>query len=612
MTCSGETRHKILLWRVSLILKANHEKKVSYQSGAACFCFPGFHRCCPHHYFFLLTQQKVIAELTVLEEEQQLHHFQNDLDQLKSKIQSYENMIGFVSQLPAVFEILDHGNNLSGAIDKTIARQRYHGVLSRAFQMYNEVINIHILDMDRQIRFSLIKDPDTRQYRYATVKNFNIAPSLIKQAARMSEKDSYLSPLIAQNKGNGNDHELFLRILTPIFLKGKTVGICCSDIDINILTATCHEIHWVCGDGTYLSSQKSRKNGFDIFPKLEVLFQKAEPGIWEEGRTHMVWVPVFKGDSCPLSLWAGTDITLHIVQTTIHNIMVNGLKVSLALLAVLLLISLVFARGIKTYSARFLDNLKLSIMQKQNAFPNAKGRIREFHSFFENLALILEQNTQLESERQQALCLLEQKETQLLEANQRLAEMASLDALTGIPNRRVFDDYIKKVWGLQARSKTELSVIFCDIDYFKKYNDIYGHPSGDTCLKLIAKCLESTVKRSGDLIARYGGEEFLVVLAETKSENALFIAQSLQDAVDRLQLPHAGSLISDNVTLSIGVASAIPDDEASHEVLIKHADTALYRAKEEGRNKMGAFPFSRFKKNLSFDAIRVLCSASQI
>ncbi|WP_020588020.1 GGDEF domain-containing protein [Desulfobacter curvatus] len=562
------------------------KKKLHINLASLVFVFLIFIGAVPILIFFLLTQQKVVAELTALEEEQQLNHFQNDLDQLKSKIKSYENMIGFVSQLPAALEILDHGSSLSGAIDKTIARQRYQGVLSRAFRMYNEVINIHILDMDLQVRFSLIKDPDTRQYRYATVKKFDVMPSLLEQTARMSEKDFYLSPLIAQNRDDGNGHKLIFRILTPIFFKGKKVGIFCSDIDINILTATGHEIHWVCGNGEYLSLQKIRKNGFDTFPKLEALFQKGEPGIWKEGPTHMVWVPVFKGGNCPLFLWAGKEITLHIVQTTIHNIMMNALKVFLALLLVLSLISLVFARGVKTYSAQFLGKLKQSIIQKQNTFPGAKGWIREFHAFFENLSLILEQNKKLESERQQTLYLLEQKETQLLDANRRLEEMASLDALTGIPNRRIFDDYIKKIWGLQARSKNELSVIFCDIDYFKKYNDIYGHPSGDKCLKLIAKCLESTVKRSGDLIARYGGEEFLVVLAETKSENALFVAQSLRDAVEQLRLPHSGSLVSNHVTLSIGVASAIPNTKVSHEVLIKHADMALYQAKEEGRNRI--------------------------
>jgi diguanylate cyclase (GGDEF)-like protein len=562
------------------------KKKLHINLASLVFVFLIFIGAVPIIIFFLLTQQKVIAELTALEEEQQLNHFQNDLDHLKSQLKFYENMIGFVSQLPAAFEILDHGDNLSGAIDKTISRQRYQGVLSRAFRMYNQVINVHILDMDRNVIFSLTKDPDTGQYRYATVENFNIAPSLLDQAAQMSEKDFYLNPVMAQNRENENNHKLIFQILTPIFLKGKKVGIFCSDIDINILTATSNEIHWVCGDGSYLSLQKVPKNGFDIFPKLETLFNKGEPGIWKEGPTHMVWVPVFKGGNCPLNLWAGTDIKLHIVQTTFHNIVMNGLKVFFVLLLVLSLISLVFARGIKTYSDRFLGTLKQSIIKKQNTFPNAKGWIREFHAFFENLSLILEQNKQLESERQRTLCLLEQKEAQLLEANRRLEEMASLDALTGIPNRRIFDDYIKKIWGLQARSKKELSVIFCDIDYFKKYNDIYGHPSGDTCLKLIAKCLESTVKRSGDLIARYGGEEFLVILAETKSENALFVAQRLQAAVEQLQLPHSGSLISDHVTLSIGVASAVPDTEVSHEVLIKKADMALYQAKEEGRNRI--------------------------
>ena len=561
-------------------------KKIQINLASLVFVFLIFIGTMPILLFFLLTQQKVVSELTALEEEQQLNNFQKDLDQLKSKIKSYENMIGLVSQLPAAFELLDHGNNLSGAIDKTIARQRYYGVLSRAFQRHNEVINIHILDMDGQVKFCLIKDPDTRQYHCEAVNKINIPPALLEQTARMSEKDFYLSPLRAQNKEDGNGHEMIFRILTPIFLNGNKVGIFCCDIDIKIPTVKRHKIHWVCGNGNYMSLQNIQKNGFDIFPKLEVLFQKGEAGIWREGPTHMVWVPMFKGGNCPLFFWAGTEISFYVVQNTIHNIMMNALKVFLVLLVVLLLISLVFARGIKTYSVQFLGNLKQSITQKKNTFSKIQGWIREFDAFSENLVMILDQNKQLEVERQKTLYLLEQKEAQLLETNKRLEEMASLDALTGIPNRRIFDDYIKKIWGVQARSKIELSVIYCDIDYFKKYNDIYGHPAGDKCLKSVAECLESTVKRSGDLIARYGGEEFLVILAETKSENALFVAQSLQDAVERLQLPHSGSLVSGHVTLSIGVASAIPDAEVSHEVLIKQADMALYQAKEEGRNRI--------------------------
>lgn len=185
--------------------------------------------------------------------------------------------------------------------------------------------------------------------------------------------------------------------------------------------------------------------------------------------------------------------------------------------------------------------------------------------------------------------LLTKKETELIEANRQLEDMASLDGLTQIPNRRIFDEYIKKVWGLQSRTHTELSVILCDIDFFKTYNDTYGHQAGDECLRLIAKAMSTSIKRSADLIARYGGEEFVAVLPETDLKQAGFVAGRIQRSVEKLKLPHDGSTVKEYVTLSIGIASVIPTFEFSYENLIKNADMAMYQAKREGRNRIVAY-----------------------
>ncbi|GGJ79258.1 diguanylate cyclase (GGDEF)-like protein/PAS domain S-box-containing protein [Anoxybacillus voinovskiensis] len=179
-------------------------------------------------------------------------------------------------------------------------------------------------------------------------------------------------------------------------------------------------------------------------------------------------------------------------------------------------------------------------------------------------------------------------EEQLKKANDLLQRISSLDGLTGIYNRRTFDDYLAREWRLAARNKTPISLIMLDIDFFKSFNDTYGHQRGDECLQQVAKTLEQTLKRPTDLVARYGGEEFAVILPNTDLNGAYTVAEQLRKNVEELHIPHAGSLISRYVTISLGVATMKPA-HASDEVkqLIALADEALYKAKQNGRNRVG-------------------------
>ncbi|BAY48688.1 diguanylate cyclase with PAS/PAC and GAF sensors [Scytonema sp. HK-05] len=173
---------------------------------------------------------------------------------------------------------------------------------------------------------------------------------------------------------------------------------------------------------------------------------------------------------------------------------------------------------------------------------------------------------------------------QLQIANQELQRLAKLDGLTQLANRRHFDQYLKQEWLRLIREQNPLSLILCDVDYFKLYNDTYGHPAGDACLVQIAQAISGAVKRPADLVARYGGEEFVVLLPNTDSDGAVKVVQVIQKKVRQLHLPHIASVVKKYVTLSFGIATTLPSHDGSVQALINAADKALYQAKNKGRN----------------------------
>lgn len=175
---------------------------------------------------------------------------------------------------------------------------------------------------------------------------------------------------------------------------------------------------------------------------------------------------------------------------------------------------------------------------------------------------------------------------ELKQANQELQQLVFLDSLTQLANRRRFDAYLSQEWKRTARDRAPLSLILCDIDFFKPYNDTYGHQVGDLCLQQVAKTITLAAKRPADLVARYGGEEFGVVLPNTENEGALRIAEEIRSHISALQIVHASSQVSRYVTLSFGVASTIPSSKSPLEKLIAAADAALYQAKTEGRDRI--------------------------
>lgn len=183
--------------------------------------------------------------------------------------------------------------------------------------------------------------------------------------------------------------------------------------------------------------------------------------------------------------------------------------------------------------------------------------------------------------------ITEQKKTelQLKTANQTLESLSFLDSLTGVANRRRFEVYYQHEWRRAIRNSTSLSIIMLDLDFFKAFNDSYGHQAGDLCLKRVASITKESLNRPGDLIARYGGEEFIIVLPETDEHGAAIVAERIRQKVEGLQIKHNYSLISQYVTISLGVATCIPTIESDSSQIIEKADKGLYRAKKEGRNK---------------------------
>ncbi|WP_414575706.1 diguanylate cyclase domain-containing protein [Anabaena sp. CCY 9402-a] len=190
--------------------------------------------------------------------------------------------------------------------------------------------------------------------------------------------------------------------------------------------------------------------------------------------------------------------------------------------------------------------------------------------------------------RQRLRRLLQQAQVykQLEAANLALQELAHVDGLTGLANRRRFDNYLNTQWINLAQARVPLSLILCDIDFFKLYNDCYGHPAGDDCLQKVGHVLNHTAEKHRDLVARYGGEEFAVIMPYTHAAGAVHVATMMQNGVGDLHIVHEKSTVSQYLTLSMGVATMIPSWELAPSDLIAAADKALYQAKEKGRNRI--------------------------
>lgn len=212
----------------------------------------------------------------------------------------------------------------------------------------------------------------------------------------------------------------------------------------------------------------------------------------------------------------------------------------------------------------YINSTSFLIISWAISYMRYKNRIEEFN----NKKIIQEKNNELER------------------LNKKLEKLSQTDGLTGIFNRFMFDATIKKEWNRCKRQLKSLSLIMIDIDYFKTYNDNYGHQAGDDCIRKIAEVLSYCARRSSDAVARYGGEEFAVILPYLDKENAYNLAEQMRKNVEKLNIEHAHSSATNCVTISIGVNTVIPSDKSSIEEFIRTTDKALYKAKEKNRNNV--------------------------
>lgn len=217
--------------------------------------------------------------------------------------------------------------------------------------------------------------------------------------------------------------------------------------------------------------------------------------------------------------------------------------------------------------ARVENQLKLRRMQLQLEYQKRQLEL---------------QNMQLQQEVDER----QRVEAELQLANAKLVQLVNLDGLTQVANRRRFDECLQQEWQRLARERVPLSLILCDIDLFKLYNDTYGHQMGDDCLRQVAQVIDSSARRPADLVARYGGEEFAVILPNTTADHARYVAESIRQRVEALKIPHRSSVVQPYVTLSLGVAGIVPTPGKAPHELVSLSDSALYLAKQAGRNQV--------------------------
>lgn len=279
------------------------------------------------------------------------------------------------------------------------------------------------------------------------------------------------------------------------------------------------------------------------------------------------------------------ELALVSVAELRHGLLVMGFLVSVLFMSLAYFVAAGFSRPLEELVrvARRIDR-----GDESASFPE-RSRIRELRHLFESLrgmtSTLIRRGHELRSLNLSLEKKVSARTAELEEANRKLEALSATDALTGLANRRRFDQVLAQEWARAGRTEQCLGILLLDVDHFKQYNDHYGHPAGDACLEQVAALLKASVRRSGDLLARYGGEEFVVVVANATRDGSIKLAESIRAAVESAALAHELSPCA-RITVSIGVAVAVATPSEAAGELVEKADQALYRAKEAGRNRV--------------------------
>jgi diguanylate cyclase (GGDEF)-like protein len=244
------------------------------------------------------------------------------------------------------------------------------------------------------------------------------------------------------------------------------------------------------------------------------------------------------------------------------------------------------------YIAKPWDEIDLILTVKEalRSFYQDRQLQQQNQELRELNALLEQKVVERTAELQAQVIALQEAQEEILGLNQKLEQLSYLDGLTGIANRRFFDITLTKEWDIACCKGASLGLLMIDVDFFKKYNDFYGHPQGDDCLKKVAQAINLVGRCRRDLAARYGGEEFALFLADVEINDAYQIADQLLEAIAALKIPHALSEVGEYVTISIGLYVDVPRQYQTVDDFIKEADLCLYQAKKQGRSQICGKP----------------------
>ncbi|EGV28437.1 diguanylate cyclase [Thiorhodococcus drewsii AZ1] len=349
------------------------------------------------------------------------------------------------------------------------------------------------------------------------------------------------------------------------------------DIEVLLVDQEGYVLYPIQGDGQLHSlGQRLPKSGYAILDWDNRRYLTAQTIVRAPGTDTLSWHIVVRQP---------VEVALGSVADLRYHMLLLGVFMSLLLVFLANRVAISFSQPLQKLAQ---VAYRIDHGEETFNFTVRPFKLRELNELVSSIrgmtATLFERKHALEQVNRSLEDRIRERTAQLREANLQLAALATTDGLTGVANRRRFDEILEQEWERAKRAGTPLSLLMIDIDFFKQYNDHYGHQTGDTCLREVGRLVRDSIHRAGDAVARYGGEEFAAVLPGTPEEGALSFARALCQSMHARALPHARSPVG-VLTFSVGAASMIPKPTEDASLLIARADQALYQAKRNGRNQ---------------------------